>query len=192
MVAIIHANPTQPPLTTTKRNISLLPANSKPLEHALASATAKLEPIPVPFNDIWDVDKAPDSFLPFLAYAWSVDEWNDNWSVATQRSVIKNSVWVHQRKGTLGAVKRALAAIGYDATVVEWFQKSPRGTPGTFSIEVHPTGGIITDTLLQIRALIDAVKRLSAHYDIYLGNTLLATTAAYAVPVVGVAITITT
>lgn len=189
MTAVIHADPTQP-LISTDRYVSLLPANSKPLEHALASCTAKLEQIPVPFESIWDIDSAPDSFLPFLAYAWSVDEWNDNWSNDTKRAVIRNSLWVHQRKGTLGAVKRALAAMNYDATVIEWFQCG--GHPGTFSIEVHPTAGIITDTLLQIRAVIDSVKRLSAHYDVFLGYSLLAAVAAYAIPVIGIHITVST
>ena len=189
---IYTADPTQPPIAINDRYQSLLPANSRPLEHALAGATAKLEPIPVPFDTIWDVDIAPDSLLPYLAYAWSVDEWNDNWTDDTKREVIKNSLWVHERKGTLGAVKRALLAMKYDATVIEWFQKSPRGKAGTFSIELHPTTGIIADNIRQIRAVIDSVKRLSAHYDVYLGFTLPATIGAYAVPVVGVDITITT
>lgn len=186
------ANPSLPPIAINDRYQSLLPANSRPLEHALAGATAKLEPIPVPFDTIWDVDTAPDSLLPYLAYAWSVDEWNDNWTDDTKREVIKNSLWVHERKGTLGAVKRALLAMKYDATVIEWFQKSPRGKAGTFSIELHPTTGIIADNILQIRAMIDAVKRLSAHYDVYLGYTLPAVIAAYAVPVVGVELTVST
>jgi len=189
---IYTADPTQPPIAINERYQSLLPANSRPLEHALAGATAKLEPIPVPFDTIWDVDTAPDSLLPYLAYAWSVDEWNDNWTDDTKREVIKNSLWVHERKGTLGAVKRALLAMKYDATVIEWFQKSPRGKAGTFSVEVHPTTGIIADNILQIRAMIDAVKRLSAHYDVYLGYTLPAVIAAYAVPVVGVELTVST
>lgn len=187
-----RADPTQPPISTDNRWQSLLPANSRPLEHALAGATAKLEPIPVPFSSIWDIDTAPDSLLPYLAYAWSVDEWNDNWTAETKRQVIRDSLWVHERKGTLGAVKRALAAMNYDASIIEWFEKSPRGTPGTFSVEVHPTTGIINDSLLQIRNVIDAVKRLSAHYDVYLGYTLPASIAAYAVPVVGVELTVFT
>lgn len=172
-------------------DLSLLPANSKPLERELATLTARLELIDVPFDLIWDVDNCPIEYLPFLAYAWSVDEWNDAWSIETQRNVIKNSVWVHQRKGTLGAVKRALAVMNYDTSVIEWFEKSPIGTPGTFSIEVNPMNGIITDSVRQIRAVVDAVKRLSAHYDIYFGTTVTATIAAYAVPALGVEITIT-
>ncbi len=157
-IDVAHANPSEPPITTTDRWQSLLPAN--------------------------------DNVLPYLAYAWSVDEWNDNWSAETQREVIRQSIWVHQRKGTLGAVKRALEAMGYDSDVIEWWQKKPQGKAGTFSIEVHPTKGLITDTLQQIRAVIDAVKRKSAHYDIYLGITVNAPVCAYAVAVIGVEIEI--
>lgn len=191
MSIIYRADPTKPPIETNDRWQSLLPANSRPLEHALAGATAKLEPIPVPFANIWDIDTAPDSLLPYLAYAWSVDEWNDNWTEDTKRQVIKNSLWVHERKGTLGAVKRALLAMKYDTDVIEWWQKNPQGEAGTFSIELHPTTGIIADSIRQIRAVIDSVKRLSAHYDVYIGYTLPANIGAYAVPVVGVDITIT-
>ena len=187
----IKADPTQPSITTTDRYVSLLPANSKPLEHALASATAKLEPIPLPFEVLWDADKTPAAFLPYLAEAWSVDEWNDQWTDEVKRQVIKNSLWVHERKGTLDAVKRALAAMNYDASIIEWFNKVPRGTPGTFSIAIHPTKGIIADSILQIRAMIDAVKRLSAHYDVYLGYSVPAVIAAQTVAIIGVEITIT-
>ncbi|WP_201556279.1 phage tail protein I [Psychrobacter sp. 72-O-c] len=172
-------------------DISLLPSNSRPIERELATLTARLESIAVPFNQIWNADTCPVEYLPFLAFAWSVDEWNDNWTVETQRAVVKNSIAVHQRKGTLGAVKRALAVMNYDTSVIEWFEKNPKGTPGTFSISVNPANGIITDSVRQIRAVVDAVKRLSAHYDIYFGTTVTATIAAYAVPAVGVEITIT-
>lgn len=172
-------------------DLSLLPANSKPLERELATLTTRIESIDVPFDLIWDADNCPVEYLPFLAYAWSVDEWNDAWSVDNQRAVIKNSIWVHQRKGTLSAIKRALAVIDYDTNVVEWFDKTPKGNPGTFSIEVSPLTAVVTDSIAQIRAVVDAVKRLSAHYDIYYGTTVSAPIAAYAISAIGIEITIT-
>ncbi len=171
-------------------DISLLPSNSRLLERELATISTNVEAVDVPFNLIWDADNCPDEYLPFLAYAWSVDEWNDAWSIDVQRAVVKNSIWVHQRKGTLGAVKRALAVMNYDTSIIEWFEKKPKGLPGTFSIAVNPKNGIITDSERQIRAVVDAVKRLSAHYDIYFGTSITSVIAAYAVPVVGVEITI--
>lgn len=179
----------QPPIAT-ERAVSLLPANATELEHHLASITAKLEPIPVPFANVWDVDNCLDEFLPYLSQAWSVDEWNDNWTSQTKRAVIKNSLWVHERKGTLGAVKRALASMQYDTKVIEWWQKRPQGRGGTFSIRVSPTTGIIADSILQIKNVIDAVKRLSAHYDIYIGVESRTTIGAVGVSLVGIEMTI--
>lgn len=166
-ISPIATDPATPKMDKDDKARSLLPTASTPLEIALAGATAKLEPIPTPLSHVWDVEHCPDEILPFLAYAWSVDEWNDAWTDAVKRSVIRESLWVHERKGTLGAVKRALSAMSYDTEVIEWWQKSPQGTAGTFSIAVRPTTGFIADNIHQIRAVIDAVKRLSAHYDIY-------------------------
>lgn len=189
-ISPMNVNLANPPIST-ERAVSLLPANATKLEHSLASITAKIEPIPVPFFNVWDVDRCPDAFLPYLAQAWSVDEWNDNWTSQTKRAVIKNSLWVHERKGTLGAVKRALASMQYDTKVIEWWQKNPKGRGGTFSIEVAPTTGVIADSILQIKNVIDAVKRLSAHYDVYIGVTTLANIHAGGVSLVGVEFVIT-
>ena len=171
-------------------DLSLLPANSRTLERELAHLTAQLETIEVPFSRIWDADSCPAEYLPFLAYAWSIDEWDDAWSVETQRDVISNSIWVHQRKGTLSAVKRALALMNYDLSLYEWFETAPKGAPGTFSIQVEANSINIFDSVAQIRAAIDAVKRLSAHYIIYFATTINATIATYAYPLLGVEITI--
>jgi phage tail P2-like protein len=60
--------------------------------------------------------------LPFLAWAFSVEEWGSDWSQETKRETIANSVLVHRLKGTLAAVRFALASAGYgDATVIERF-----------------------------------------------------------------------
>lgn len=52
-------------------------------------------------------------FLPFLGWEWSVETWDANWPEATQRDVVWTSPEVHRRKGTIGAVRVALAAMGY-------------------------------------------------------------------------------
>ncbi len=189
MIDKFKADPTTPSLTASKDQ-SLLPTGSKKLEHLLAGASAKLEPIPVPFESIWNIDTAPDELLAALAYAFSVDEYNDLWSGETKREVIRQSLSVHQKKGTLGAVKRALSAMNYDAEIIEWWQKTPQGRPGTFSVAISPKNGMITDSLLQLRAAIDAAKRLSAHYDMYVGYKIRASVGVHLASCIGVEITI--
>lgn len=101
----------------------LLPPTSAPLEHALeATAWAALD-IPVGIADLWSADRCPEAFLPFLAWSFSVDDWDPAWPEATKREVIAASVEVHRHKGTLWSVRRALAAMGYgDCRITEGWQ----------------------------------------------------------------------
>jgi len=68
--------------------------------------------------DVTDPDTCPVSALPFLAWAYSVDEWPDGSTEAERRAIIKASVAVHRRKGTLQSIKDVLSAAGYgDVTI---------------------------------------------------------------------------
>lgn len=100
---------------------TLLPPSSTPLERALdQTAAARMAALPSVVASLWNADTCPAPLLPYLAWAMSVDEWNDGWGVEKKRAVIKESRHIHQHKGTLSAIKRALAAIGQpDATVIE-------------------------------------------------------------------------
>lgn len=99
---------------------SILPTSATEFERSIEAASARIQTFPDYIRPIWDADTCPQAILPWLAWAMSVDDWSAAWSVETKREVIRQSVWVHQRKGTIGAIKRALVAAGYgDATVIE-------------------------------------------------------------------------
>ena len=68
--------------------------------------------------------KAMEALLPWLAWAMSIDEWNENWSAASKRTMLKQSVAIHKHKGTVGAVKRALKALNIEFEFLEWFEQS--------------------------------------------------------------------
>lgn len=98
----------------------LLPANATPLERALGTAIARLSDMPVPLSDLWRPETCPEAHLPWLAWALSVDDWDSAWPVAVKRDVIAASVDIHRHKGTLGAVRRVLAVMGYgDCDITE-------------------------------------------------------------------------
>lgn len=101
--------------------ISILPPNSTPLERALeATFAARLDALPLPVGHMMNPATCPAAFLPWLAWALSVDDWSSDWTEETQRAAIKASVGVHRRKGTVGALKAAIAAAGYgDVEVIE-------------------------------------------------------------------------
>lgn len=107
---------------------SLLPPNSTATERALEAATAPGFDLPVEIASLSSPDTCPPQFLASLAWGLSVDSWDSNWTDARKREVIKASVEVHRRKGTVGSIKRALAAMGYgDAVLREGFAETQLG-----------------------------------------------------------------
>jgi len=101
----------------------LLPPNATPLERALSASDHRLLSAPTwLIRAVWSPDECPEKLLPYLAQAWSVDEWDPAWPEAKKRQVIKDSLWLHQHKGTVGALRRAIAQLDLGATVVEWFE----------------------------------------------------------------------
>ena len=114
----------------------LLPANATPQERAISDAIERAAGVPVVVREMWNPDTCPANLLPWLAWAFSVDTWDPNWSDAQKRGAIKASVEVHKRKGTIGALKTALASIGFEAVVQEWFETVPAGDPYTFGINL--------------------------------------------------------
>lgn len=84
----------------------LLPPNSTPLEIALAQTVARLSEIPDPVEVVWRPWECPANILPWLAWAFSVDVWDDRWTEERKRYVIANAVELHRLKGTAAGLKR--------------------------------------------------------------------------------------
>ncbi|MNT00427.1 Phage tail protein [compost metagenome] len=122
--------------------------------------------MPTPVRDIWNADTIPAGLLPWLAWAYSVDEWSANWTPEQQREAIKRSVSVHRYKGTIGAVREALDALGYGVVIQEWYQKLPEGEPYTFNVKLT-TGqvGIDQPALAKIFQIINSTKNLRSHLE---------------------------
>lgn len=116
---------------------ALVPSNHSPLEHALAEALAPLGAIdPAAIETLWNAWRCPAAFLPFLAYALSVDFWDDGWDEIKKREIIAASPAYHRRKGTRLAVEQAAAATGRPSLIAEWWQFAPPRRRGTFSVSI--------------------------------------------------------
>ena len=100
--------------------LSILPPNASAAERAIERGL-RTHPVDLtPLSTLFDPETCPRHLPPYLAHAYSVDTWDPDWSEATKRSVIAGSLEVHRRKGTVGAVRRALAAAGFgDASILE-------------------------------------------------------------------------
>jgi phage tail P2-like protein len=143
---------------------TLLPPSASQLEQLAAQALARIERVPIPIRDLVNPDRCPVDLLPYLAWAFSVDRWDSNWSEAAKRQVIKTSYYVHSRKGTIGALRRVVEPLGYLIEVLEWWQTVPEGVPGTFAIKVGVLDTGITEEMYQeLTWLIEDAKPLTRH-----------------------------
>lgn len=102
-------------------NPSLLPPASTALERAIEQTGAgRLQVLPSAVSSLWHADNCPAELLPYLAWALSVDEWDEGWGIEKKRAVIREARLVHQQKGTPASIRRALASIGQiDADIIE-------------------------------------------------------------------------
>ncbi|PVZ43929.1 phage tail protein I [Pseudomonas sp. CC120222-01a] len=141
---------------------SLLPINRTPLESALEGAAD--EDLAIMLRRLYNPDTCPTELLFLLAWAWSVDRWDDRWSEAVKRSVIRSSFYIHAHKGTIGALRRVVEPFGYLIEVTEWWQTVPQGVPGTFALKVGVAEeGISEETYQELTWLIDDARPVSRH-----------------------------
>ena len=143
---------------------SLLPPNATPTERALASTIARLSDVPLRVRDSWNPDTCHAALLPWLAWAFSVDEWQQGWTEAEQRAVIKNALYVHKHKGTLAALRRAVEPLGYIIRIIEWYEETPAATPYTFRLEVGVLDKPLDETIYdKMVALIETYKNVRSY-----------------------------
>lgn len=141
---------------------SLLPLNSTALE--LAIEAAGVEVTEIPLRTLYHPDTCPAHLLHQLAWAWSVDRWDETWPEAIKRSVIRSAFYVHAHKGTLGSLRRVVEPFGYLIEVEEWFQTQPQGVPGTFALKIGVSDeGISEETYQELTWLIDDARPISRH-----------------------------
>ena len=142
----------------------LLPSNANQLERLAAQALAQIERVPVPIRDLLSPTRCPVALLPYLAWAMSVDRWEEAWPEATKRQVIASSYYVHAHNGTIGSLRRVVEPLGYLIRVTEWWQEVPEGVPGTFRLNIGVLESGITDEMYEsLVLLIDDAKPVSRH-----------------------------
>ncbi|HGY4999105.1 TPA: phage tail protein I [Klebsiella oxytoca] len=143
-------------------NNSLMATGSSQLEQRAAEACAIISDLSIPLRDLWDPWKCPVKFLPYLAWAFSVDSWDENWSEEEKRVVTSEAFWLHQRKGTIAAVRFVVEKMGYSISIDEWWQVADPA--GTFRLEVDVNDiGITSRMLDELTRLINDAKPVSRH-----------------------------
>lgn len=137
----------------------LLPINATPQERALSLTTARAGSVPVSVGELWDPFTCPAAVLPWLAWSLAVDPWSSSWTEGQKRQAIAESIAVHRVKGTIGALKRALQAIGYECVV-----NDQTGTAYTFRVGIDVTSGAAIETAYaQAESIALKVKNARSH-----------------------------
>lgn len=142
----------------------LLPPNTTRPERALANTAARVSNLPAPTRDLWNPDTCPLELLPWLAWAFSVDDWDANWTGFQKRAAVKASHAVHRHKGTIGSVRDALNALGLGVQVQEWYNQIPAGAPYTYKLllEVNQYG-VSLEQLQAVQLVVESTKNLRSH-----------------------------
>lgn len=156
---------------------SLLPPNATKLERDLETLLAHSSDLPVAIKTLWDPRTCPASLLPWLAWANSVDDWQESWPEQVKRRVVADAFEVHRYKGTPYSVQKALDSLGVQIDIFEWWEPAGSGQPGTMTVSAllneNITGsgeGLINAQMLRlITTAIDNSKRGSIHYELELG-----------------------
>ena len=156
---------------------TILPHNASDIEIDLEHLSDRQQQFAATTKTLWNPDTCPASILPWLAWAFSVDEWDPNWSDDAKRATIRDAVSVHRLKGTIGAVKAALASAGYgDAEVIERFglefHDGSRNYDGSISYTVGDHWAeyrirlvrpITVEQAAQVRAILDNIAPIRSH-----------------------------
>lgn len=142
----------------------LLPPNATPAERAIAEAVGRISDVPVIVRQMASPSEVPAALLPWMAWAFSVDQWDSNWTEAQKRATVAAAASIHKSKGTLGALTAALAPLGISVEVVEWFDMEPPGEPYTFSVALYAGDtGWTAEQLARLLQVVDANKNLRSH-----------------------------
>ncbi len=106
---------------------SLLPIGSTALERAIDGIDGdRLDAVDARvIVDAWDPWRCPPALLGYLAYASSIDLWDEAWPETKKRLVCANAIELHRLKGTLAGVRAHLALV--DCTVTRAIRPPARG-----------------------------------------------------------------
>lgn len=142
----------------------LLPIGSTEFEKRAAECLQQAVQNPIDFANLINPHKCPEKFLPYLAWAYSVDYWEQEWPETQKRQAIIDAYQVHRRKGTVGAVRRIVESLGYDFEIREWFVGNRPRQAGTFRVFVElKEQGISEQIYLELERLIEDAKPVSRH-----------------------------
>ena len=108
------------------------------------------------------VDYLNDNILDELAWQMHVDWYDSTASIDIKRNIIKNSLKVHQHRGTPYAVELVVQNYFGDGRVEEWFEYN--GNPYMFKV-VTSNASVTSELANQFTMAVNSVKNLRSHLE---------------------------
>lgn len=152
----------------------LLPGNATTAERALEQSTRRLSDVPVPLRSLWNPDTCAEDYLPWLAWALSVDSWDPSWPLEVKRSHVRKAIEIQRRKGTARSVQSVVDTFGAALSLQEWWQTSPPAAPHTFGLTLTLGDNTPSDAIWQ-QAIIREVERTKparSHFTLTVGKAV--------------------
>lgn len=149
---------------------TLLPPNATELERALERLiTVVIDGIDMPIRDLVSPENCPESHLPFLAWALSVDQWSADWPLHVRRARVASAIAIQRIKGTAKSVTDVVESFGGDVIVREWFEFDPPRVPHTFDLTVtlggQSAGAPTSEFIDAVIAEVFRTKPVRSHFD---------------------------
>lgn len=110
-----------------------------------------------------NIDALPENLIDLLAYDLHIDWYNYDYPIRIKRELVKTSIKVHKKLGTIYAVETALSVLHPQAKVQEWFEYG--GEPFFFRINIYVTFSRLAPEAKDIIRVVNIYKRLTAHLD---------------------------
>ncbi|MBK9083235.1 MAG: phage tail protein I [Rhizobiales bacterium] len=123
-------------------------------------------------------DEVDARLLPFLVREFSIEEFvQPDMREDVVRGLLAASHELHAAKGFLRGVRRGLSLLGMSPRWTQWFERAPKGAPGTHEVTIYVNRflfdrqGAWLDARVLDAALrmIDGTKRWSQHVAVKLG-----------------------
>ena len=162
---------------------TLLDENATPLMRALDEVVGeRMAAMRLELARNWNPETCPVELLPHLAWVARVFLWDGDWTDEKKRRAILWTMRLRKLRGTLGAVKDGLEALGLKAAVVPWWQEQgdttrsfDASTMRDFQVFAWANDNLDNDSTISgrkielIRQVVEALKPLKSRYDLELG-----------------------
>lgn len=129
----------------------LLPPNASALQRLLADVGLPAID-PTPLRWLADANRCPAPLLPWLAWARAAEGFDAAGTEARQRELIRCAIPIHQRKGTVAAVRDIFRALGLGEVTIEQGRSGYR-RDGTRTRTAFNKRGLRADTWAEYRVI---------------------------------------